>query len=73
MTTINSDDIFSVTKSVTKEWTKQRKAEERGRRSRYSRAYIYSDRVSFTDVAHAIRPDASAHASGNGQYTVSKR
>ena len=73
MTNINSADIFSVTKSVTKEWTKQRKAEERGRRSRYSRAYIYSDRVSFTDVAHEILPGAYAHASGNGQYTVSKR
>jgi hypothetical protein len=73
MTTIKSDDILSVTKSVTKLWTKQRKAEERGRRSRHSRAYIYSDRVNFTDVAHDILPGAYAHASGNGRYTVAKR
>ena len=73
MTTIKSDDILSVTKSVTKEWTKQRKAEERGRRSRHSREYIYSDRVNFTDVAHDILPGAYAHASGNGRYTVAKR
>ena len=71
--TINSDDILGLTKSVTKEWTKQRKSEERGRRSRSSRRYVYSGRVNFSDVAHDILPDAYAHASGNGRYTVSKR
>ena len=69
---ISAKDILSVTKSVTKKWTKQRKAEERGR-SRSSRMYIYSDRVNFTDVAEKILPDAYAHASGGGRYTVSKR
>ncbi len=71
--TINASDILSVTKSVTKEWEKQRKAEERGRRSRYSREYVYSDRVNFTDVADDILPGAYEHASGRGKYTVSKR
>jgi hypothetical protein len=70
--TINADDILDVTRAVTKEWTKQRKAEERGR-PRYTRQYVYSDRVNFTDVADAILPKGYAHASGNGRYTVSNR
>src|SRR5262245_26550218 len=70
--TINAEDILDITKSVTKEWTKQRKAEERGR-PRSFRQYIYSDRVNFTDVASAILPGAYQHASGQGRYTVSKR
>ena len=71
--TINASHILSVTKRVTKEWTKQRKAEERGRRSRRSRLNVYSDRVNFTDVADQILPAAYDHASGGGRYTVSKR
>jgi hypothetical protein len=69
---ITAADIVAVTQSVTKEWTKQRKAEERGR-SRATRAYIYSDRTDFTEVAHKILPRGHAHASGNGQFTVDKR
>jgi hypothetical protein len=68
-----SDAIFKVTEDVTKEWTKQRKAEEKGTKSRYSRAYIYSDRVNFTDVCNKILPGAYDHASGGGKYSVSKR
>src|SRR5262245_37003316 len=68
-----ADDILDITQKVTKEWTKQRKAEERGRRSIFSRAYVYSDRVNFTDVADRILPPAYAHASGGGRYSVSKR
>jgi hypothetical protein len=71
--TFSAEDILGVTKSVTKEWTKQRKAEERGRRSRSSRQYVYSDRVNFTEVAEDILPGAYDHASGGGRYTVSKR
>jgi hypothetical protein len=67
-----ADDILSITTKVTKEWTRQRKAEEHGRRSRSSRAYVYSDRVCFTDVMDRILPGAYAHASG-GRYSVSKR
>jgi hypothetical protein len=70
---INADDILALTKSVTKEWTRQRKAEEKGSRSRVSRDYVYSDRVYFTDVAKKILPGAYQHASGNGRYSVSKR
>jgi hypothetical protein len=68
-----ADDILAVTRKGTKEWTRQRKAEERGRRDRQSRAYVYSDRVDFTEVAHDILHRGYAHASGNGRYTVDKR
>lgn len=71
--TINAADILGVTDSVTKQWTKQRKAEERGNRSRHSRQFVYSDRVNFTDVAEDILPGAYDHASGDGLYPVSKR
>jgi len=71
--TINASDIFSVTKTVMKKWTAQRKAEERGQRSRHTRMYVYSDRVNFTDVADAILPGGYQHSSGDGRYTVSKR
>ena len=70
---MSADDIFAITQKVTKEWTKQRKAEERGRRSRASRVYVYSDRVTFTEVMNEILPDAYAHASGGGSYSVAKR
>ncbi len=71
--TISADDILAVTRKGTKEWTKQRKAEGGGRRSRSSRTYIYSDRVNFSDVAGGTLAAGYAHASGNGQYTVDKR
>jgi hypothetical protein len=68
-----ANGILKITEKVTKKWTKQRKAEERGRRASHTREYIYSDRVNFTDVAHEILPGGYAHASGNGRYTVDKR
>jgi hypothetical protein len=71
--TISANDIIAVTQSVTKEWAKQRRAEERGRRTRGSRIYVYSDRVTFADLADRVLPQAYAHASGNGRYSVSKR
>jgi len=71
--TVSAKDILGITKSVTKKWTKQRKAEERGRLSRSSRQYVYSDRVNFTEVADNILPGAYDHASGGGTYTVAKR
>jgi hypothetical protein len=74
---IDKDDIFAVVKPVVKEWTKQRKAEERGKRSRDSRRYIYSKRVNFTSVAAEILPSAYRHASYDPKkdknYSVSKR
>lgn len=70
---MDSSDLMDAVTSVTKEWTKQRKAEERGRRSSRSRKYVYSNRVNFTDVAARILPAAYQHASGDGQYPVAKR
>jgi DNA topoisomerase VI subunit B len=70
--TVNARDIQAVVFSVTKEWTKARKAEERGR-SKANRQFIYSDRVCFSHVAPEILPAGYAHASGNGQFTVDKR
>jgi hypothetical protein len=64
---------MALTRGVTKKWTKARRAEERGHRSRIDREYIYSARVSFSDVADEILPEGFAHASGDGQYTVDKR
>jgi hypothetical protein len=69
--TIQASDYLDVVTSVTKEWTKQRKAEERG--SRRPREYVYSDRVDFTEVADDILPKGYAHASGNGKYTCDNR
>jgi hypothetical protein len=71
--TITGKDFEDLTKSVTKKWTQQRKAEERGRRSRASRQYVYSDRIDFMEVADEILPEGYAHASGDGKYTVDKR
>ncbi|MBL8815965.1 MAG: hypothetical protein JNL58_08030 [Planctomyces sp.] len=70
---IDASDILAVTTQVTKKWTKARKAEERGSRSRYSRENIYSDRVDFTEVADSIIQAGYVHASGGGLHTVSMR
>src|ERR1700704_4158237 len=70
--TISASDILSAAKSVTKTWTRQRRAEERGNRSKESRG-LHASRVNFTDVANEILPGAYAHASGNGKYSVAKR
>jgi hypothetical protein len=71
--TICADDILGLTRAVTKKWTKQRKAEERGRRCQASRRHMYSSRVDFTEVAPLILSAGYAHASGDGRYTVDKR
>jgi hypothetical protein len=68
-----NDAISRITKKVTKKWTKQRKAEERGAKSRQSRMYVYSDRTAHTWVCGRILPGAYAHASGDEKYSVSKR
>jgi len=67
---MKADLIKSSILSVTREYTKQKKSEERGG---IGRGYYYPERVYSTEVAEDILPDAYEHASGNGQYTVSKR
>ena len=71
--TISANDIIAVTQSVTKEWAKQRKAEERSLRFRSSRKHLYSKRVYFTEIADEILPAGYARASGDGRYTVDNR
>ncbi len=70
---MDSKSIIDAVTSVTKGWAKQRKAEERHSHARSRREYYYSDRVNFSDIADEILPEAYAHASGKGMYTVSKR
>ena len=70
---MDSKSIIDAVTSVTKGWAKQRKSEERNSQARSRREYYYSDRVNFSDIADKILPEAYKHASGNGQYTVSKR
>ena len=70
---MDSKSIIDAVTSVTKPWAKQRKAEERNSQARSRRQYYYSDRVNFSDIADKILPEAYAHASGQGKYTVSKR
>jgi hypothetical protein len=65
------DEIKSAVKAVTKGWTKQRKAEERSRRSR--RYYIPSDRTCFTDIAYRIIPQAYLLASSGGTLPAHAR
>jgi hypothetical protein len=70
---ISAGDLLGGLENVTREWTKQRRAEERSTKSRASRQHVYSGRVDFTAVAEGILPGAYAFASGDGRYTVSKR
>lgn len=68
-----AEDLLDMTRSVTRKWTKQRKAEERNSRARAARQYIYSDRVNFSDVADRVIPKGYLHASGEGHYSVAQR
>ena len=70
---LHAANILSVVKPVTKKWEKQRKAEERGRRTRSSRSEVYAPRTNFTDVAGDILPPAYEVTSGDDHYSVDKR
>lgn len=71
--TISKAVIEKLTRRVTQKHARQIKAEERNARARWSREYVYSDRVNFTDVAARILPEAYKLASGNGSLPASKR
>ncbi|HEX7602273.1 MAG TPA: hypothetical protein VF316_11735 [Polyangiaceae bacterium] len=66
-------DLEAVVTSVTKRWSKQRKAEERDSRALWRRRDMYSSRVNFTDVASKILPGAYAKASGDGELPAYTR
>lgn len=69
-----SNDLKSITKSVTKDWTAQRKREERHSRSRSHRSqYMRSDRVNQKDIAWEVIPKAYAKVSSNGMYPAHAR
>jgi hypothetical protein len=71
---MDSSAILECVESVTKKWTKQRKAEERGRnRASRRRALIYSDRVCITDVARRIMKDVYLRVSDNGALPAAAR
>jgi hypothetical protein len=67
-------EIKGLTKKVTKQWTAQRKREERESRARYSRRdYMRNTRVNQTDVAWDVIPRAYTKASGNGSLPAKAR
>ena len=69
------DGIISSVESVTKDWAKQRKTEERDR-SRVFRRYDYlvrDDRVTIRDAAWEVMDAAYAKASDNGRLPVRPR
>jgi hypothetical protein len=70
-----ADAILGLTESVTKVWTKQRKAEERDRSARANRSYrmMRSDRVTIRDAAFQVMEEAYQKASNNGKLPVNPR
>jgi hypothetical protein len=69
------DAIKAAVEDVTKDWAKQRKAEERGRRSSNTRLYhlLRTREISIKDVAYEIMEDAYMAASDNGQLPAKPR
>src|SRR5690349_10318669 len=70
-----ADAILGLTKSVSKEWTKQRKAEERNANaatSRYTRL-IRSRRITIRDAAFVVMEEAYVKASANYRLPVNPR
>jgi hypothetical protein len=70
-----ADAIIGLTKSATKIWTKQRRAEERDRNARANRKYrmIKSERVTIRDAAFQVMEEAYQKASNNGKLPVNPR
>jgi hypothetical protein len=71
---MNAQTIVKTVLAVTKKWTRQRKAEDRGR-SRTSRrqAMVSRDRVYVKDAAWDALPEAYLRASDNGRLPVAAR
>ncbi len=65
--------IIKSIESVTKKWTKQRKAEERGRTQSRRDALIRLYRVSIKDAACRVMADAYSKASDGGRLPVAAR
>lgn len=65
--------ILKSVELVTKKWTKQRKAEERGSRRPRREALTRCRRITIKDAAFEIMEEAYNHMSGNGKYPASAR
>lgn len=70
---MKASDFVDLVTFVTKEWTKQRKAEERNSRARNRRDSMYSRPLRHTEVAAEILPPAYSKVSDNGHYSASQR
>ena len=71
---MNSSTVISAVDSVTKKWTKQRKAEERGKsRATRQRSMTISYRVTIRDAAFGVMEAAYLKASANGTYPALAR
>ena len=71
---MNSNTVISALDSVTKNWTKQRKAEERGKsRATRQRSMTISYRVTIRDAAFGVMEAAYLKASANGTYPALAR
>lgn len=67
-------EMATMAKRVTKQWTAQRKREERDSRARYSRAdWMTSTRIAQKDVAWSVIPDAYVKASNDGTLPAQAR
>jgi hypothetical protein len=67
--------ILGLTKSVTKDWTKQRKAEERNANAASSRMtrMVRSQRMTIKDAAFQVMEEAYRRASAGGSLPVNPR
>jgi hypothetical protein len=68
-----ADDILTGVESVTKEWTKQRRAEERRASARWRRAYIGAPRYTVKDAAWHVMERAYLQASANDTLPATAR
>jgi hypothetical protein len=70
-----ADAIKGAVRSVTKDWAKQRKAEERDRHAALGRRYrlVRSARVTIRDAAFEVMEEAYLAASDNGSLPVKPR
>jgi hypothetical protein len=70
-----ADAILGLTKSVTSDWTKQRKAEERSANAAANRStrMIRSERMTIKDAAFQVMDEAYQKASAGGRLPVNPR
>jgi len=70
---MKAEDIAAVATGVTKQWRKQRLAEERSSRAIDRREHMFSDRICQTDVARELIDKAYNEVSGDGALPAGQR